>query len=75
MGDQPGDAPPGIDRERATAWIAARVPELRAPCSFTLIAGGHSNLTYAVEDAAGRRWVLRRPPPQPPVRQSVQVAL
>ena len=62
MGDQPGDAPPGIDRERATAWIAARVPELRAPCSFTLIAGGHSNLTHAVEDAAGRRWVLRRPP-------------
>ncbi|MDZ7827149.1 MAG: phosphotransferase family protein [Gammaproteobacteria bacterium] len=30
--------------------------------SFSLIAGGHSNLTYAVEDASGARWVLRRPP-------------
>ena len=32
------------------------------PLSFTLIAGGRSNLTYRVEDAAGRTWALRRPP-------------
>ena len=35
---------------------------LRGPFSFSLIAGGHSNLTYAVDDAAGQRFVLRRPP-------------
>lgn len=28
----------------------------------TLIAGGRSNLTYLLADAAGNRWVLRRPP-------------
>src|SRR4029079_5020243 len=25
-------------------------------------AGGHSNLTYRVTDAGGRKWALRRPP-------------
>ena len=38
----------------------ARAP--RAPLAFELIAGGHSNLTYRVTDATGRRFVLRRPP-------------
>jgi aminoglycoside phosphotransferase (APT) family kinase protein len=32
------------------------------PLQFTLIAGGRSNLTFGVHDAAGRRFVLRRPP-------------
>jgi aminoglycoside phosphotransferase (APT) family kinase protein len=32
------------------------------PLRFTLIAGGHSNLTYRVDDAAGRSFALRRPP-------------
>ena len=30
--------------------------------TFTLIAGGRSNLTFRVEDAEGRAWALRRPP-------------
>jgi aminoglycoside phosphotransferase (APT) family kinase protein len=30
--------------------------------SFSLVAGGRSNLTYTVTDADGRRFVLRRPP-------------
>ncbi len=34
----------------------------RAPLRFTQIAGGRSNLTYAVEGSDGRRWALRRPP-------------
>ena len=29
---------------------------------FERIAGGHSNLTYRVTDAAGGKWALRRPP-------------
>jgi aminoglycoside phosphotransferase (APT) family kinase protein len=52
----------GIDVERVTAWLTERVPALDAPLRFDLIAGGHSNLTFRVTDAAGRRWVLRRPP-------------
>ncbi|MGB3772378.1 MAG: phosphotransferase family protein [Rhodococcus sp. (in: high G+C Gram-positive bacteria)] len=33
-----------------------------APLSFGRIGNGQSNLTYAVTDASGSRWVLRRPP-------------
>ncbi|WP_419945849.1 phosphotransferase family protein [Candidatus Poriferisodalis sp.] len=51
----------GIDAAPVTAWLAERV-ELSSPLSFELITGGHSNLTYRVIDAEGRRWVLRRPP-------------
>ncbi len=38
------------------------MPGAVPPFSFELIAGGRSNLTYAVTDAAGRHVVLRRPP-------------
>jgi aminoglycoside phosphotransferase (APT) family kinase protein len=55
-------ASPGIDRERVTRWLGAHVPGLRGPVEFTLIAGGRSNLTYRVTDAAGMAWALRRPP-------------
>jgi aminoglycoside phosphotransferase (APT) family kinase protein len=56
------DAPTGIDPGPVTEWLAARVPALTPPLTFSLIAGGHSNLTYTVTDGGGRRWVLRRPP-------------
>lgn len=52
----------GIDVDGVTGWFAEHVPEAAAPLTFELIAGGHSNLTYRVEDAHGRAWVLRRPP-------------
>lgn len=52
----------GVEVERVTGWFADHVPEATAPLSFDLIAGGHSNLTFAVTDAFGDRWVLRRPP-------------
>ena len=52
----------GIDEAPVSAWLAAHVPGAVPPFSFALIAGGRSNLTYAVTDAAGRRVVLRRPP-------------
>jgi aminoglycoside phosphotransferase (APT) family kinase protein len=51
----------GIDIPRVTAWLAERT-EIRAPLSFKLIAGGRSNMTFIVTDAAGTRFVLRRPP-------------
>ena len=60
------DAEPvaGIHAERVTAWIGERTP-ISAPLQFKLIAGGRSNMTYLVTDAAGRRFVLRRPPMGP----------
>jgi aminoglycoside phosphotransferase (APT) family kinase protein len=55
-------APEGINVENVTDWFLANLEEVRAPLRFSLIAGGHSNLTYEVVDANGRRYVLRRPP-------------
>jgi aminoglycoside phosphotransferase (APT) family kinase protein len=57
-----GAAPEGIQLDNVTDWFAAHVSEIATPLSFTLIAGGRSNLTYRVEDAERRAWVLRRPP-------------
>jgi aminoglycoside phosphotransferase (APT) family kinase protein len=56
------DWPDGIRGDSVTEWFAAHVPEMARPLTFSLIAGGRSNLTYRVEDASGRAWVLRRPP-------------
>ena len=43
-------------------WLEANIAGTKGPFSFTVIAGGHSNLTYGVVDANGNRYVLRRPP-------------
>ena len=56
------EMPKGIDAARVTEWVVANVPGARAPLTFSIIASGHSNLTYRVTDAAGNRTVLRRPP-------------
>jgi aminoglycoside phosphotransferase (APT) family kinase protein len=52
----------GIDAAEVTDWFVEHVPGVRPPLAFVLIAGGHSNLTFKVTDAAGGSWVLRRPP-------------
>ena len=56
------EEPRGVDVDRVTAWFAEHVPGATAPLDFTLIAGGHSNLTFGVLDGAGNHFVLRRPP-------------
>jgi aminoglycoside phosphotransferase (APT) family kinase protein len=43
-------------------WIASHVPSLALPLRWTRLEGGHSNLTYLIADARGRRAVIRRPP-------------
>jgi len=53
---------PGLDVGRASAWLDANVDGASGPFEFDLIAGGHSNLTFAVTAADGTRFVLRRPP-------------
>ena len=61
-GDGITEAPEGINRTGVEAWFSERVPGVELPLSFERISGGHSNLTYGVQDAGGRRWALRRPP-------------
>jgi aminoglycoside phosphotransferase (APT) family kinase protein len=52
----------GLDLERVERWAAEHAPQLVAPFTASLIAGGRSNLTYRLIDAAGAPCVLRRPP-------------
>jgi len=52
----------GINSASVSGWLKDNVEGLEAPFEFTLIAGGHSNLTFRVSDAKGRAIVLRRPP-------------
>ncbi len=61
-GETAGGAVKGIRSGPVTAWLEAHVAGTTPPFQFELIVGGHSNLTYAVTDAAGRKLVLRRPP-------------
>jgi aminoglycoside phosphotransferase (APT) family kinase protein len=52
----------GIDVVAVTRWFREHVEGAEPPLEFSLIAGGHSNLTFKVTDAAGHEYVLRRPP-------------
>src|SRR4051812_18470041 len=60
--DSADRVPAGIDAPAVTAWYAEHVPSAAPPLQFHRVAGGHSCLTYVVEDAAGDKTVLRRPP-------------
>jgi aminoglycoside phosphotransferase (APT) family kinase protein len=60
--DGAAEAPEGIDRAGVEAWFGEHIPSAEQPLTFERISGGHSNLTYGVRDAAGKRWALRRPP-------------
>ena len=60
--DGAATAPEGIDRAGVEEWFERSVDGVQLPLSFERISGGHSNLTYGVGDAVGRRWALRRPP-------------
>jgi hypothetical protein len=54
---------PGLDIAALQEWLLAHQPELlgAVPLGANLIAGGRSNLTYAIRGAA-EPLVLRRPP-------------
>lgn len=54
--------PAGIEEATLLPWLEAHVPGLQLPLTFDMVPGGKSNLTYIATDAAGRRFVLRRPP-------------
>ena len=54
--------PVGYDTAAVEAWIDRQLPSLATPLRWTRLEGGHSNLTYLIEDSQGRRAVIRRPP-------------
>lgn len=55
-------APAELPLDGLGPWLSAHVPDLAPPFTSTLIAGGRSNLTYRVTDAAARAVAVRRPP-------------
>ncbi|MDN5858773.1 MAG: phosphotransferase family protein, partial [Pseudonocardia sp.] len=53
---------PGLDLDRFASWFDRACPgERTGALTGSVIAGGRSNLTYAISDGT-RRWVVRRPP-------------
>jgi aminoglycoside phosphotransferase (APT) family kinase protein len=53
---------PGVDHGELAAWLGRLDSDLAPPVTLQRIGVGQSNLTYILSDAAGHRWVLRRPP-------------
>jgi aminoglycoside phosphotransferase (APT) family kinase protein len=62
MTDLAGAAPTGLDEAAVGAWMKHHVEGLVPPLTFSLIAGGHSNLTFGAVDSVGGRYVVRRGP-------------
>jgi aminoglycoside phosphotransferase (APT) family kinase protein len=52
----------GLDSSAVATWMADHVDGIVPPVTFSLIAGGHSNLTFGAVDAAGTEYVVRRGP-------------
>jgi aminoglycoside phosphotransferase (APT) family kinase protein len=52
----------GLNSHSILRWLATLGIQFEAPLRFHRIGLGQSNLTYRVADAAGRAWVVRRPP-------------
>ena len=42
--------PEGYNVAAVEAWVVANVPALEPPFKWTRLEGGHSNLTYQIED-------------------------
>lgn len=60
--DQPPQQAEGYDIPAVEAWIADNIGSLQPPFTWTRLEGGHSNLTYRIENADGQVAVIRRPP-------------
>jgi aminoglycoside phosphotransferase (APT) family kinase protein len=56
------DEPQGYDVPAVEAWIKDNIPHLIPPFQWTRLQGGHSNLTYRLDDIRGNQAVIRRPP-------------
>lgn len=51
-----------IDTRAVGSWIRALGLGVEGDLTFRRVGAGQSNLTFLVEDASGRRWIVRRPP-------------
>ncbi|MAI41331.1 MAG: phosphotransferase family protein [Gammaproteobacteria bacterium] len=54
--------PEGYKLKAVEAWVKDHVQSLSPPFTWTHLPGGHSNLTYQIEDRKGKLAVIRRPP-------------
>lgn len=54
--------PEGYDVTAVENWIRENVTDLQPPFKWTRLEGGHSNLTYRLDDPNGKQAVIRRPP-------------
>ena len=54
--------PEGYRVDAVEGWIKDNIDDLAPPFQWTRLEGGHSNLTYRLDDVAGRQAVIRRPP-------------
>ena len=54
--------PEGYQVPAVEAWIAENIEGLTPPFRWSRLTGGHSNLTYRLDDANGTSAVIRRPP-------------
>jgi aminoglycoside phosphotransferase (APT) family kinase protein len=52
----------GIDESKVNVWFSENVKDVVLPLKYSVVAGGHSNLTFKCEDQTGSAFVLRRPP-------------
>ena len=52
----------GYDVPAVEKWISENTEGLAPPFRWTRLEGGHSNLTYGLEDSLGNKAVVRRPP-------------
>ena len=54
--------PEGYEVGAVENWIRDAIPRFTPPFKWTRLEGGHSNLTYLIEDSNAMRAVIRRPP-------------
>jgi aminoglycoside phosphotransferase (APT) family kinase protein len=59
MGNQQAE---GYDIPAVENWIKNHIEGLTPPFKWTKLLGGHSNLTYRLDDVNGKLAVVRRPP-------------
>jgi aminoglycoside phosphotransferase (APT) family kinase protein len=62
MNSDPMNTVPGVDRAGLISWLTTLESDVTPPLTAQRIGVGQSNLTYVLSDAAGHRWVVRRPP-------------
>lgn len=65
---------PGLEPALVEQWILDLDLGAQGPLTLVRAGNGMSNLTYLVTDAAGSRWVLRRPPVGPLLPSAHDVA-